>query len=84
MTILKSRSYIATNPRFALTSAAVPKLQRGQMTKLYDSLVPFPTERGLEELAERCTAQEYERDVQEADSARGRANISAQVNPLSP
>jgi hypothetical protein len=34
MTILKSRSYIATNPRFALTSAAVPKLQRGQMTKV--------------------------------------------------
>jgi hypothetical protein len=60
MTILKSRSYIATNPHFALTSAAVPKLQRGQMTKVYDSLVPFPTERGLEELAERCTALEYE------------------------
>jgi hypothetical protein len=60
MTILKSQSYIATKTRFALTSAAVPKLQRGQMTKVYDSLVPFPTERGLEELAERCTALEYE------------------------
>jgi len=31
------------------------------MTKVYDSLVPFPTERRLEELAERCTGQEYER-----------------------
>jgi hypothetical protein len=31
------------------------------MTKVYDSLVPFPTERRLEEVAERCTAQEYER-----------------------
>lgn len=60
MTILRSRSYIETNPRFALTRVTVPKLQRGQMTKVYDALVPFPAERSLEELANRCTTQEYE------------------------
>jgi hypothetical protein len=60
MTILRSRSYIETNPHFALTRATVPKLQRGQMTKVYDAPVPFPAERSLAELANRCTTQEYD------------------------
>jgi hypothetical protein len=60
MTILKSQSYIEKDPRFALTSAAVPRLQRGQMAKVYDALLPFPAERSLEELATLCTEHQYE------------------------
>jgi hypothetical protein len=60
MTISKSLAYISSNPRFALTSAAIPKLQRGQMTLVYESLRPFPSECSLEKLASRCTGKEYE------------------------
>ena len=60
MTISRSRSYIATNPRFALTSAGTPRLQRGQMEMVYQSLCPHSTVRSLEDLADRCFAQNYE------------------------
>src|SRR5713101_9010559 len=60
MTISKSLSYIRSNPRFALTSTATPKLQRGQMTLVYESLIPFPSESSLEQLSSRCTGKEYE------------------------
>jgi len=60
MRISQSRSYIATNPRFALTSATFPaKLQRGQMTIVYECLEPFPREYSLEELVQRCIERDY-------------------------
>ena len=60
MTISRSRSYIATNPRFVLASAGTPRLQRGQMEMVYQSLCPHSSVRSLEDLADRCSAQNYE------------------------
>jgi hypothetical protein len=59
MLIPQSRSYIATNPRFALTGASRPLIQRGQMTIVYESLEPFPDEYALQELVEHCIARGY-------------------------
>jgi hypothetical protein len=60
MRIPQSKSYIASNPRFALTSAARPRLQRGEMTIVYECLEPYPKVYSLEELVRRCS----ERDLQ--------------------
>ncbi len=38
-------------PRFGLTSAATPKLRRGEE---YQALTPYPQVRSLEELVKRC------------------------------
>ena len=59
MLIPQSRSYIATNPRFALAGASRPPIQRGQMTIVYESLEPFPSEYTLQELVDRCIARGY-------------------------
>jgi hypothetical protein len=60
MTIPRSRDYIASNPQFAMTSAArPPQLHRGQMTILYGCLEPYPQAYSLEELAHRCDRQGY-------------------------
>ena len=59
MGISRSRTYIAENPRFALTNASTRGLQRGQMTMVYKALAPYPAVRSLEELADRCQSQNY-------------------------
>ena len=60
MTISRSPSYIASNPRFSLTRDSISGLKKGQMTMVCNALAPFPRARSLEELAERCSAQGYE------------------------
>lgn len=60
MRFSQSRSYINSNPRFALTTASRPKLSRGQMTIVYESLEPYRKEYSLEELVRRCIARNYE------------------------
>lgn len=60
MKISRSRRYIDTNPRFALTSRAIPRLQKGQMEMVYKSLSPYPTASSLNDLSNRCSAQNYE------------------------
>jgi len=49
-----------STPRFALKRASKPQtLKKGQETMVYLALAPYPTERSLEELAERCFEQNY-------------------------
>ena len=50
MTISQSQSYIASNPRFALTRQSRPKIQEGQQTIVYMCLEPFGSEHSLEDL----------------------------------
>jgi hypothetical protein len=75
MRIPQSRDYIASNPRFALTSAARPRIQRGQMTILYESLEPFPSEYSLEELVSRCIERGYKSTFRNANTDIRKSNL---------
>ena len=47
-------------PRFALKRPSKPPtLHKGQETMVYDALAPYPTQRSLDKLAERCFEQNY-------------------------
>jgi hypothetical protein len=59
MTISQSESYIASNPRFALTRQSRPKIQEGQQTIVYMCLEPFGSVHSLEELVRDCTGRNY-------------------------
>jgi hypothetical protein len=60
MKIPQSRSYIRSNPRFALTRESRPSLHEGQMTILYDALEQRPREHSLEDLISLCSIRGYE------------------------
>lgn len=60
MKISQSRSYIRSNPRFALTRDSRPNLHEGQMTILYDALEQRPREHSLEDLVSLCSMRGYE------------------------
>lgn len=60
MTIPQSRSYIGSNPRFALTRDSRPKLHQGQMTILYEALEQRPREHSLEDLVSLCLVRGYQ------------------------
>ena len=60
MKIPQSRSYIRSNPRFALTRDSRPNLHEGQMTILYDALEQRPREHSLEDLVSLCSMRGYE------------------------
>jgi hypothetical protein len=55
----QSPTFIESNPRFAVTSAARPNLHQGQMEILYAALEPYPSEYSLEEIVSRCANQHY-------------------------
>jgi hypothetical protein len=56
----QSRSSIASNPRFALIRSSRPKLQRGQMTVVFECLeASYPGGLTLEELVQACQKQRY-------------------------
>jgi hypothetical protein len=59
MTISQSQSYIASNPRFALTRQSRPKIQEGQQTIVYVCLEPFGSEHSLENLVRDCISRNY-------------------------
>ncbi len=69
MEIPQTLAYIKRNPRFALTRASVPPLQKGQMMKVYKSLEPFPTEYSLEELVPRCIEFDYLATIRKPSNA---------------
>jgi hypothetical protein len=69
MRIPRTLEYIKTNPRFALTRASRPRLQQGQMTIVYESLEPYPTEYSLEELAARCIERGYRATIRRPNNA---------------
>jgi hypothetical protein len=57
----QSRSSITANPRFALTTLSRPRLQRGQMTIVFERLESaHPDGLTLEELVKECRKQEYD------------------------
>ena len=60
MNIPQSRSYIRSNPRFALARVSSPNLHEGQMTILYDALEQRPREHSLEDLFSLCSMRGYE------------------------
>jgi hypothetical protein len=61
MSFSQSRSGIASNPRFALMRLSRPKLQRGQMTIIFERLeASHPNSLTLEELVQECRKQSYE------------------------
>jgi hypothetical protein len=49
-----------TIPRFALTRESIPHLRKGQETKVYEALTPYPALRSLEELVQRCLDNKFE------------------------
>jgi len=55
----QSRTFIASNPRFALTRASRPRIQRGQMTIVYQCLEPYPSVHSLEDLVRSCHDRNY-------------------------
>jgi len=60
MKISKSKVYIASNPRFALTRESRSRISEGQMTIVYMCLEPFGSVHSLEELVRDCTRRNYE------------------------
>jgi hypothetical protein len=57
----RSQAYIKSNPRFALTTLARPKLQRGQMTIVLESLEASKLNGlRLEEIVAECQLRNYE------------------------
>lgn len=66
MTISRSRGYIATNPRFALTRESTPSLQRGQEAMVYHAFARNPKSCSLEQLAESLAAKKYEQTYKRA------------------
>jgi repressor of nif and glnA expression len=67
MPISKSKAYIASNPRFALTRPARPQIQEGQMTIVYMCLEPSGSVHSLEELVRDCTRRGYKSTFKSAD-----------------
>jgi hypothetical protein len=60
MAILKSESYIATNPRFELTEpGSRPKLQKGETTIVYECFETLGPSLSLRELVRHCGEPEY-------------------------
>ena len=59
MRFSQSRSSIASNPRFALIRSSRPKLQRGQMTVIFECLELISQRPPLEELVQACQKQRY-------------------------
>lgn len=59
MTLPKTKEYIASNPRFTLTTDGWPKLQEGQMEIVFRSLQPFGSEHSLEDLVRECISRGY-------------------------
>jgi len=60
MTISTSRSYIAMNPQFELTRPdSDPKLQKGEMTIVYECFKRFGPRLSLKELVGHCDKPEY-------------------------
>ena len=59
MTISQSQSYIASNPRFALTRLSRPRIQEGQQTIVYMCLEPFGSVHSIEELVRDCAGRNY-------------------------
>jgi hypothetical protein len=59
MSISWKRSYIKSNPRFALTRPSRPTLHAGEMTIVYECLEQSPAGASLEELVDRCTLRGY-------------------------
>jgi len=43
-------------PRFALTSAAIPKLRKGEESVVYQAVTPYGQTHSLEALVEQCCA----------------------------
>jgi hypothetical protein len=59
MRIPQSRLYISKNPRFSLLLQK-PRLNKGEMTVVYESLKETPGGSTLEQLVERCRRRGYE------------------------
>jgi hypothetical protein len=59
MRIPQSQRYISKNPEFKLVLKE-PRLNKGQMTIVYESLKETPEESTLEQLVERCTRRGYQ------------------------
>ena len=59
MTLPKTKSYITSNPRFRLRTAAWPKLQEGQMEIVYKCLQPYGSVHSLEDLVRDCISRNY-------------------------
>ncbi len=64
MSISQSESYIATNPQFELTHpGSRPKLQKGQMTVVYECLERFGPRLALADLVRHCREQGHQTNV---------------------
>jgi len=59
MPLPKSKAYLESNPRFALTTTGWPKLQEGQMEIVFRSLQPFGSDHSLEDLVRECMSRGY-------------------------
>jgi hypothetical protein len=59
MTLPKTKSYIASNPRFSLTTDGWPKLQEGQMEIVFRCLQPYGSQHSLEDLVRACIGRNY-------------------------
>src|SRR5277367_5865259 len=60
MLVSTSRSYITKNPQFELTQPnSDPKLQKGQMTLVYECFKRFGPRLSLKELVGHCDKPEY-------------------------
>jgi hypothetical protein len=59
MRIPQSLLYIRKNPRFSLLLRQ-PRLNKGQMTIVFESLKETPEQSSLEQLVERCKMRDYE------------------------
>jgi hypothetical protein len=60
MALSRSEAFIESNPRFALTRASRPTIQRGQMTIVYEALEPFPSIHSLDDIVDYCRKHKYE------------------------
>ena len=81
MAFSPSKTYVASNPRFALTRASRPKIQRGQMTLAYAALEPFGSTHSLADLVRDCLARDYKATFKNP-STDIRASILSHLNRL--
>lgn len=52
-----------TIPRFALKTAAIPRLRKGEESIVYQALTPYPRVWSLEEVVERCCFNGHKQEM---------------------
>jgi hypothetical protein len=75
MAICQSRSYIESNPKFALTRPTRPKTQEGQMKIVYMRLEPSASIHSLEDLVRECARREYKATFQRSEYRHSQVNL---------